>query len=64
MPDTLLLLIVILVLVFIWRGPKNLPKLGNAFGRGVKEAKAELKKAQAEAQARAEASTDHTDPPA
>jgi len=50
--DVLLVLIVILVLAVIWRGPKTLPKLGEAVGRGVREAKAEASKAQAEIQAR------------
>ena len=36
----------------VWRGPKTLPKLGEALGRGVKEAKSEATKAQAEIQAR------------
>ncbi|HET7169074.1 MAG TPA: twin-arginine translocase TatA/TatE family subunit [Candidatus Limnocylindrales bacterium] len=53
MPDLLLVLIVILVLVLLWRGPKTLPKLGNALGRGVREAKAEANKVQGEIQARA-----------
>jgi TatA/E family protein of Tat protein translocase len=39
MPDLLIILIVILVLVIFWRGPKNLPKLGEALGRGVREAR-------------------------
>jgi Sec-independent protein translocase protein TatA len=52
MPDILLILIVILILVLVWRGPKTLPQLGNAFGRGVREAKEEATKAQAEIQAR------------
>ncbi len=52
-PDLLIILIVILVLVVMWRGPKTLPKLGEALGRGVKEAKTEATKAQAEIQARA-----------
>ena len=50
--DLLIVLIVILVLVVVWRGPKTLPKLGEALGRGVKEAKTEATKAQAEIQAR------------
>ncbi len=50
--DLLLILIVILVLVVMWRGPKTLPKLGEALGRGVREAKAEATKAQDEIQAR------------
>jgi Sec-independent protein translocase protein TatA len=53
MPDLLLVLIVILILVVLWRGPKTLPQLGNALGRGVREAKEEAAKAQAEVQARA-----------
>ena len=59
MPDLLLLLIVILVLAILWRGPKTLPKIGEALGRGVKEAKSEVTAAQAEIQARA--SGDSTD---
>ena len=51
--NVLIVLLVILVLVLMWRGPKTLPKLGAAFGRGVKEAKSEAKIAQAEIQARA-----------
>ena len=52
MPDFLLILIVILILVVIWRGPKTLPSLGNALGRGVREAREEAAKAQAEIQTR------------
>ena len=51
-PDLMIILIVILVLVVLWRGPKTLPKLGEALGRGVREAKTEATKAQAEIQAR------------
>lgn len=51
--DLIFVLIIILVLVLMWRGPKNLPKLGEALGRGVREAKTEATKAQAEIQARA-----------
>jgi Sec-independent protein translocase protein TatA len=39
--ELLLVLIVILVLVLLWRGPKTLPKLGEALGRGVREARRE-----------------------
>jgi Sec-independent protein translocase protein TatA len=41
MTDVGLVLVVILILVVIWRGPKTLPKLGQALGRGVKEARRE-----------------------
>jgi len=64
MPDILIVLIVILVVAVIWRGPKTLPKLGEALGRGVKEAKSEATKAQEEIQARATTPDDETDPPA
>ena len=39
MQDLGIVLIVVLVLVLLWRGPKTLPKLGEALGRGVREAK-------------------------
>ncbi len=68
MPDLLLILIVILVLVIVWRGPKTLPSLGEALGRGVREAKAEATKAQEEIQARTSAEpvppADNAVPPA
>ena len=51
--DLLVVLIVVLVVVLMWRGPKTLPKLGEALGRGVREAKTEATKAQEEIQARA-----------
>ncbi len=37
--DIGLVLLVILVLVLLWRGPTTLPKLGQALGRGVREAR-------------------------
>ena len=40
-PDLLLILIIVLVLVVLWRGPKTLPRLGEAFGRGVRAARRE-----------------------
>jgi len=40
--DILLVLIVVLILVVIWRGPKTLPALGRAFGQGVREARHEM----------------------
>jgi Sec-independent protein translocase protein TatA len=44
MPDILLALIVVLVVVVVWRGPKTLPKIGQALGRGVREARSEAAK--------------------
>jgi Sec-independent protein translocase protein TatA len=52
MPDLLVVLLVILILAILWRGPKTLPKLGEALGRGVREAKSEAAKAQDEIKAR------------
>lgn len=50
--DLWIILVVILILVLVWRGPKTLPQLGRAFGRGVREAREEAAKAQAEIQSR------------
>ena len=44
MNDILLVLIVILILVVIWRGPKTFPEIGRMFGRGVREARIEANK--------------------
>jgi Sec-independent protein translocase protein TatA len=44
MSDVLVVLIVVLILVLVWRGPKTLPGIGAAFGRGVKEARNEAGK--------------------
>jgi Sec-independent protein translocase protein TatA len=43
--DILLVLLVILGAVLVWRGPKTLPKLGEALGRGIREARKEVKSA-------------------
>lgn len=44
MPDLFIALVIVLVVVLIWRGPKTLPKIGQALGRGVKEARTEAAK--------------------
>jgi Sec-independent protein translocase protein TatA len=41
--DVLILLIVVLVLALMWRGPKTLPKIGQMLGRGVKNAREEAR---------------------
>jgi Sec-independent protein translocase protein TatA len=61
MPDLLVLLIIILVVVFMMRGPKTLPKWGEALGRGFRGVKTEATKAQSEIQARASGSSEPTD---
>jgi TatA/E family protein of Tat protein translocase len=43
MPDLIVVLVILLVAVLVWRGPKTLPKLGEALGRGVKAARDEAK---------------------
>ena len=42
--DLVIVLIVVLIAVLFIRGPKMLPRLGEAFGRGVKEARTEVAK--------------------
>jgi len=42
MQDLALVLVIVLIAVVIWRGPKTLPLLGRAFGQGVREARREL----------------------
>jgi Sec-independent protein translocase protein TatA len=42
MGDLALVLVIVLVVVIIWRGPKTLPLLGRAFGQGVREARREI----------------------
>ncbi|HYX10762.1 MAG TPA: twin-arginine translocase TatA/TatE family subunit [Candidatus Acidoferrum sp.] len=39
--DLTLLLVVILILVLIWRGPKTLPQLGRSLGNGIRNARRE-----------------------
>ena len=34
--DLAILLVILLIVVLIWRGPKTVRKLGQSFGRGVK----------------------------
>lgn len=43
MTDTAVILIIVLIVVLVWRGPKTLPQLGRVLGRGVKGAREEAK---------------------
>ena len=45
--DVVIILVVILVFALMWRGPKTLPRIGQALGRGVKGAKAEAREIRA-----------------
>lgn len=42
--DLIIALVIVLIIVVIWRGPKTIPELGRMFGRGVREARAEAAK--------------------
>jgi Sec-independent protein translocase protein TatA len=39
--DTIIVLLIVLAVVLVWRGPKMLPKWGEMLGRGVKAARKE-----------------------
>jgi Sec-independent protein translocase protein TatA len=39
MPDMIVLLVIVLIVVLIWRGPKVLPEWGAALGKGIREAR-------------------------
>ncbi len=41
--DTLVILLIVLVIVVIWRGPKTIPQIGSMLGRGVRAAREEAK---------------------
>jgi len=59
--DIIIVLIVILGAVLIWRGPKTLPKWGEAVGQAVRGARTEATKAQSEIQKRLDDEPTHTD---
>jgi TatA/E family protein of Tat protein translocase len=40
--DVLIVLVILLVIVVIWQGPKNLPKLGSALGRSISDFRKEV----------------------
>lgn len=56
--DWLALLIVILIIAVIWRGPKTLPQIGALLGRGVKEARHEADRIRTERDANTAASAE------
>jgi Sec-independent protein translocase protein TatA len=59
--DLLVILIVILGAVLMWRGPKTLPKWGEALGQAVRGARTEATKAQSEIQKRLDDEPNHAD---
>ena len=52
--DIAIVLIIVLILVLVWRGPKTLPQLGKAFGQGVKEARKEIDSTNTDAESKDE----------
>ncbi len=40
-PDTVVVLLVVLAIVLVWRGPRTLPTWGEVLGRGVRAARRE-----------------------
>lgn len=42
--DLIIALVIVLIIVVIWRGPRTIPEIGRMFGRGVREARAEAAK--------------------
>jgi len=65
--DVLIVLVIILVIVLIWQGPKNLPKMGSALGKSIsdfrKEVSADDKPADQAAPTANAATTPTTTPP-
>jgi Sec-independent protein translocase protein TatA len=57
--DLVIVLVVILGIVLVWRGPKILPKWGETLGRGVKATRKEVADLQDDARG-----TDDSPPPA
>jgi Sec-independent protein translocase protein TatA len=49
MSDVLIVLVVVLAVVLVWRGPKILPRWGETLGRGVKATRKEVADMQDEA---------------
>ncbi|MEO7230138.1 MAG: twin-arginine translocase TatA/TatE family subunit [Candidatus Limnocylindrales bacterium] len=43
MTDIAVILLIVLIVVLVWRGPKTLPQLGRVLGRGVKGAREEVR---------------------
>ena len=58
--DLIVILLIVLALVLMWRGPKTLPKWGEALGNAVRGARTEATKAQADIQKRLD-TPDRTD---
>ena len=60
--DVLIVVVILLVIVLIWQGPKNLPKLGSALGRSISDFRKEVSTDEKPAEQAAQA-TPTTPPP-
>ncbi len=56
----MIVLLVVLILALLWRGPKTLPSLGAALGRGIREARREA--AEITAESKPPADSDQAEP--
>lgn len=62
--DILVILVIVLLIVLVWRGPRILPKWGEALGRGVRATRREISELQEDLEKRDEATRpDDTGPP-
>jgi Sec-independent protein translocase protein TatA len=60
--DLFAVLIVILIVAIIWRGPRTLPQIGAMFGRGVRDARREAEKLRSDGDPKATEPDDRTTP--
>lgn len=62
--DILVILVIVLLVVLVWRGPRILPKWGEALGRGVRATRREISELQEDLEKRDEATRpDDSGPP-
>jgi Sec-independent protein translocase protein TatA len=53
--DIVVVLVIVLVIVLVWRGPRILPKWGEALGRGVRATRREISELQEDLEQRDDA---------
>ena len=62
--DVLIVVVILLVIVLIWQGPKNLPKLGSALGRSISDFRKEVSLEEKDPEPPASAAATTPTPPA
>jgi Sec-independent protein translocase protein TatA len=62
--DLFVLLIVILIVALVWRGPKTLPQIGAMFGRGLRDARREAEGIRTKVDQKLDGPDEKTEPPA